>query len=610
MKALFHSNSICGIAVLMIGGCLLAVPVHAKEGDFDPAFGDVGRVGPMSTVPGSGWSSYQMEDGSLVVGGGEVTGSCPADICNPPASVGFKARSFVIRVSDAGELLESHEIPASDFHLLAITRQTDGKFLAVGRGLDERTEDSEFAVYRLNQDGSLDSGFGDHGLVQLPAGERSDVDQATAVLVEPDGRIVVAGSTVRSGSRSEIVIRLLTNGDLDQTFGSSGVVVVPGRSSTQAAFVPTNLTRLVRTDGGDYRVTSSGFCQVVGLTADGSSDLAFGTSGTAQIDHPISNGCWLTMAMQSDGRLVVGASTGEAGVVTRILENGQPDPSFLAGTGYADRVGYIIHALAVGPDGSIVVALGLSDFGYHGLEVKQLLPSGELDESFGVAGSAEIIMPSEFSQVSLLFDMFVREDGSIVGTGGNPYAQPSQGPIVVRLLGAGADDGPGVLSVTLGPAVDEQAGDVSVDVRRMGGNAGPVSVAYQVLAHDGESAATAGEDFVADAGRLEWEDGDATNRQIRVRVINDDVPENAERFKVLLTDAEGGVGLGRAGRIIEILENDGFVPLPPPPDDGGGGGGNRGGGGVTSLELLILLGLLAAVWQPGSEVRRRRSGRV
>jgi hypothetical protein len=78
-----------------------------------------------------------------------------------------------------------------------------------------------------------------------------------------------------------------------------------------------------------------------------------------------------------------------------------------------------------------------------------------------------------------------------------------------------------------------------------------------VFADDDASAASVGEDFVADAGRLEWEDGDATNRQIRVRIIDDDLPEDSERITVLLTDPEGGVGLGKAGQIVDILPNDG-----------------------------------------------------
>ena len=168
-------------------------------------------------------------------------------------------------------------------------------------------------------------------------------------------------------------------------------------------------------------------------------------------------------------------------------------------------------------------------------------------------------MPSEFGSVSLLFDMLVREDGTVVGAGGNPYAATSQGPIIVRLLGTGAGDSPGVLSVAGSSflRVDERPADVSVEVRRAGGHAGHASVAYQVFADDDESAATVGEDFVADAGRLEWEDGDATTREIRVAILNDELPEDAERITVLLTDVESGVGLGQAGQFIEIRANDG-----------------------------------------------------
>jgi len=570
MKALFQSVSRCAIVVLTIGGCLLAAPLIAKEGDLDPAFGDVGRVGPIASAPGTAWSIYPMDDDSLVIGGGKVDLSCPSDIsgCVLPRYVGLAAKSFLIRVSNAGLLLENHEVAAPDFHLFAIARQFDGKFLAVGRRLNERSLGSQFVVYRLNPDGSLDAGFGANGLVQMPAEKRGEVDEATAVVVEPNGRIVVAGSTIRSGNRSEFLIRLLANGDIDDAFGSSGIVVLSDRESSLDFALRTAeriRMQILRTGSGAYRVTARNWCQVVGVTPNGTLDPAFGTSGIAQIQHPISNGCSLTLAMQNDGRLVVGASDGEAAVVTRLLANGQHDPSFLAGTSFQDSVGHFITALAVRPTGSIVVALGISDFGYHGLSIKQLLPSGELDESFGNAGSVRIDMPSEFGSVSLLFDMLVRDDGTIIGAGGNPFAQPSHGPIIVQLLGAAAADGPGVLSVVQDSwlSVDEEHTEVSVEVRRAGGNAGQASVAYQVFADDDASAATVGEDFAADVGRLEWEDGDATNRQIRVQVLDDDVPEYAERVKVVLADAAGGVGLGKAGQIVVIQASDGATSEVP-----------------------------------------------
>ena len=157
MKALILSFSNCAIGVLAIGGCLLAAPVDATEGDLDPAFGDVGRVGPIPSVPGTAWSIHAMEDGSLFIGGGEVSLICRPDApgCTYWDHVGYAAKSFLIRVSDAGQLDESFEIAARDFHLLAIARQSDGKYLAAGRKLSQSSHDSEFIVYRLNQTGGI-----------------------------------------------------------------------------------------------------------------------------------------------------------------------------------------------------------------------------------------------------------------------------------------------------------------------------------------------------------------------------------------------------------------------------------------------------------------------
>ena len=63
----------CAVGVLVIGGCLLAAPVDAREGGLDPAFGDVvARV--RFFRPWDGLSLVEIEDGSLVIRGGEVIG--------------------------------------------------------------------------------------------------------------------------------------------------------------------------------------------------------------------------------------------------------------------------------------------------------------------------------------------------------------------------------------------------------------------------------------------------------------------------------------------------------------------------------------------------------
>ena len=57
--------------------------------------------------------------------------------------IGFAARSFLIRVLDAGQIDESFQATISDFHLLDLARQSDGKFLAAGRRLNEGSLDSD-----------------------------------------------------------------------------------------------------------------------------------------------------------------------------------------------------------------------------------------------------------------------------------------------------------------------------------------------------------------------------------------------------------------------------------------------------------------------------------
>ena len=83
-------------------------------------------------------------------------------------------------------------IPAED-----VAIQTDGKLVLVGSTLGpDNTQD--FAVVRLNADGSPDMGFGTNGLVGIPFDTNFN-EMATAVVIQSDGKIVVAGS-VQLGS--------------------------------------------------------------------------------------------------------------------------------------------------------------------------------------------------------------------------------------------------------------------------------------------------------------------------------------------------------------------------------------------------------------------------
>jgi uncharacterized delta-60 repeat protein len=79
---------------------------------------------------------------------------------------------------------------------------------------------------RFNQDGSPDAGFGSGGTVLTAIGDGDDV-AASAVAVQADGRIVVAGHATDSGATDMLVARYTSNGSLDTSFGAGGVTLIP-----------------------------------------------------------------------------------------------------------------------------------------------------------------------------------------------------------------------------------------------------------------------------------------------------------------------------------------------------------------------------------------------
>src|SRR4051794_9676359 len=102
--------------------------------------------------------------------------------------------------------------------------QTDGKILTVGSDALP-TGPEHFVISRFNADGSPDVGFGATGGVTVSFG---GFDNAHAVAVQPDGKIVVVGSNTRSfcpiASTLLAVTRLNPDGTLDTTFGTDGRV--------------------------------------------------------------------------------------------------------------------------------------------------------------------------------------------------------------------------------------------------------------------------------------------------------------------------------------------------------------------------------------------------
>ena len=161
--------------------------------------------------------------------------------------------------------------------------QADGKIVMVGGTF------TDFILARFNADGSLDTGFGVGGKVTTDMGSGFRSEEAQAVAIQPDGRIVVVGyaaiDTAPPAPRPPATFALArynTDGSLDTSFGSGGKVSgnVNGlayavRVQADGKIVVAGDVPFPSTNGIDF----SDFT-VARFNANGSLDLAFGTSGT------------------------------------------------------------------------------------------------------------------------------------------------------------------------------------------------------------------------------------------------------------------------------------------------------------------------------------------
>ncbi len=297
----------------------------------------------------------------------------------------------------------------------AVAIQTDGKIVAVGSAQNDAT-DVDFAIARLNPDGTLDTTFGSNGLrtvgIDLSA---PFVDRATAVAIDSLGRIVVAG-TAQAGAGTDTdfaVIRLLPNGDLDAEFDADGRQTVAfdvagGTLEDRAAAVAIDAQdriiiagTVAAADAGDFDFG------VARLLESGAPDTTFNSTGRVQVGFDLGGANADTasaVAIDSQGRLVVAGTVQisnfgdtDFGVI-RLLDNGTLDGGFsddgrataefdLGGTN-ADTAA----AIALDSQDRVVVvgSVAVGNTGDIDVGVVRFLANGVLDPNFDTDGKIAI----------------------------------------------------------------------------------------------------------------------------------------------------------------------------------------------------------------------------
>jgi uncharacterized delta-60 repeat protein len=187
----------------------------------------------------------------------------------------------------------------------AVAVQPDGKL--VGAGAANIDGSLDFALTRYDSEGTLDTSFGTGGVVTTDFG--SPWERATSVAIQSDGKIVVAGGSVVGFFNDFALARYNTDGTLDAGFGTGGTVLTDFGVSAQA------YAMAVQPDGkivvaGEANIDGGDNFEVVRYNSDGSLDESFGTGGKVSTDFGLgeqgfSYAQGYSLTIQPDGKLVV-----------------------------------------------------------------------------------------------------------------------------------------------------------------------------------------------------------------------------------------------------------------------------------------------------------------
>ena len=275
------------------------------------------------------------------------------------------------------------DLSGNDDHASAIGIEPDGK-IVVGGFSTPQGGNPDFALTRYNIDGSLDPGFGSNGKVITDFFH--DKDFLRGIAIQPDGKIVAAGSVLEPGFGEEFALaRYNLDGTLDASFGSGGKVVTRFPEEARAwavALTPAGKIVIVGTASMEIMPKFA----LARYSADGSLDSSFGTNGIVVNTTRRSFG--LAVAVQPDNKIIIAGEDGDSQnfAVFRYNANGSPDTSFgTAGQVTSDC--FLLsraHAVALQPDGKIIVAgFGQTSFIKDLIGVERLNPNGSSDGTFG-----------------------------------------------------------------------------------------------------------------------------------------------------------------------------------------------------------------------------------
>jgi len=352
----------------------MAVTRFNADGSLDAGFGANGTA---TVNVAKGGKAVELARGVVVQSDGKVVIAGPVE--HDPAASGDAAKDTDIalaRFDQAGRLdaafgtggivrldLSTGVAEGTAFRgdtVWGLTKLTGDKLLVVGSQVAPGRTDADFAVVRLNADGTKDTGFGAGGTALVGVGPGISEVPKTAVELK-DGKVVVTGYANVAGVISPVLFRLTTGGALDPSFGDAGVAVRPVLANVGEAYaIAVAGNRFVTTGYGKDTPEAKVDLIANGFTLDGAIDRSFGTDGTTRIDIAGDDDRGRNLVALPDGRTILVGSgkptaTNLDAMVVTLAADGRETSRKLYDVGGPNDA---FFGVALSPDGTRVAVVG------------------------------------------------------------------------------------------------------------------------------------------------------------------------------------------------------------------------------------------------------------
>jgi uncharacterized delta-60 repeat protein len=336
----------------------------------------------------------------------------------------------------------------------AVAIQADGKLVVVGTTYKNNDFSGEdFVVTRYNTDGTLDNTFGNRGKVRTDFPGLAAVP--SSVVIQPDGKIVVAGGAfpLFTFAGDFKVVRYNPNGSLDTSFGDGGIVTTIFPAGSYAFDVALQSdgkiiaagTFFVDFNPGESSDTDFALAR---YNPDGTPDATFGNGGQVTTDFVGFEDDAFSVLIQPDGKIVAVGSANDPATfydfaAARYLSNGTIDTTFgVAGkvrTDFGDQNFDRARSAALQLDGRIVAAgFAISHGGgVQNFAVARYTSNGVLDTTFSRDGEAQIDFGNCCQSAT---KVLLQSDGKIIVVGGSNGESSEDDFLLARLSPRGSLD--------------------------------------------------------------------------------------------------------------------------------------------------------------------------